>query len=358
MSKNGVEVVGVGSPLMDLVLQVDDAFVAKHAGGAKGGMELMSHGLIEKILHATPNKPVQAAGGSAANITVGCAQLGIGAAFIGCRGNDTIGAAYGEALQAQGCEPRLLEHPHLPTGHVLSLVTPDGERTMRTCLGAAAELDADHFKPEVFAGAKLVIMEGYMLFNRELTMAVAQAAKNAGCLVALDFASFEVVNAHRAIIHELLDGPGAGGLGPRNEEQSPDSPDKIAQRFWGSGLVDIVLANGDEAKAWHDDGHEAALHDLAGKTMLTAVKLGKDGALIARDTERTQVRADVVTAVDTTGAGDCWAAGFLSAFLRGLPLDACGKVASKAGAAVVQVIGAQMDRERWLAIRGHMDAWA
>jgi sugar/nucleoside kinase (ribokinase family) len=329
MSKPGVEVIGVGSPLMDLVLQVDDKFLAKHAGGAKGGMELMSHGSIEKILHASERKPIQAPGGSAANITVGCAQLGIGAAFIGCRGADGIGTAYGEALAAQGCEPRLIDHKHLPTGHALSLVTPDGERTMRTCLGAAAELDAGHFTPEVFAGARLAIMEGYMLSNRKLTMAVAQAAKKAGCLVALDFASFEVVNAHRAIIHELLD-----------------------------GMIDIVLANGDEAQAWHADGHEAALHDLAGKTMLTAVKLGKDGALIARDTERTQVKADVVTAVDTTGAGDCWAAGFLSAFLRGIPLDACGKIASKAGAAVVQVIGAQMDRERWLAIRGQMDAWA
>lgn len=326
---NNVEVIGVGAPLVDLVLQVDDKFLAKHVKGAKGGMELVSAEEIEKILSASSAKAVTAPGGSAANITVGCAQLGISAAFIGCRGGDALGTSYAEALRAQSCEARLIDHASLPTGHVLSLVTPDGERTMRTCLGAAAALDQAHITEDSFAGAKLVILEGYTLYNNDLTRAIVRAAKKAGCMVALDFASFEVVHAHKEMIHELLD-----------------------------GQVDIVLANNDEALAWHVEGAEAALHDLAGKTMITAVKLGKDGAIIARDNERTKIAAELVTAIDTTGAGDCWAAGFLSGFLRNLPLDACGRVASKAGAAVVQVLGAQMDRERWLAIRGHLDSWA
>jgi sugar/nucleoside kinase (ribokinase family) len=323
------ELIGVGSPLVDLVLKVEEAFLGEHVAGAKGGMQMVDADLIQHLLGKSGKDAAQSPGGAAANTTVGCAHLGIRTAFIGACGDDVYGDFYHQALVAQGCEPRLVRQATQPTGRVLSMVTPDAERTMRTCLGAAATLDPAHFSAETFRGVRVVMLEGYTLFNHDLTRAVAKAAKAAGCQLALDFASFEVVRANRPVIDELLD-----------------------------GLVDLMFANEDEAKAWNDSGPEAAFEDLASRVAVVAVKLGKDGAMIARGRERVRVAADVVEAIDTTGAGDCWAAGFLAGHLRGLPLEQCGRLGSLSGAAVVQVMGAQLPRERWLAVKGYLDAWA
>ena len=323
------ELIGVGSPLVDLVMQVEHDFLAQHVAGAKGGMQMVDDEHIRRLIGNSGLVPVQTPGGAASNTTVGCAHLGVRTAFIGACGDDAYGDFYHQALRAQGCEPRLLKQSAHPTGHVLSMVTPDAERTMRTCLGAAATLDPAHFTAETFAGVRVVMLEGYTLFNHALTRAVAQAAKAAGCKLALDFASFEVVNANRAVLAELLD-----------------------------GQVDIMFANEDEAKAWNQTSPEAALEDLAARVPLVAVKLGKEGALIAQGRERVQVAAEVAQAIDTTGAGDCWAAGFLAGHLRGLSLSQCGRLGSLSGAAVVQVMGAQLPRERWLGIKGYLDAWA
>jgi len=323
------ELIGVGSPLVDLVLTVGEDFLTDHVEGAKGGMQMVDADHIHGLLGKTKKEPAQSPGGAAANTTVGCAHLGIRSAFIGACGDDAYGDFYHQALVAQGCEPRLVRQSAHPTGRVLSMVTPDAERTMRTCLGAAATLDPAYFTADTFRGSQVVMLEGYTLFNHDLTRAVAKAAKAAGCQLALDFASFEVVRANRPVIDELLD-----------------------------GMVDLMFANEDEAKAWNDTSPEAAFEDLASRVHVVAVKLGKDGAMIARGKERVRIAADVVEAIDTTGAGDCWAAGFLAGHLRGLPLDQCGRLGSLSGAAVVQVMGAQLPREKWLPIKGYLDAWA
>ncbi len=324
------ELIGVGSPLVDLVATIDHEFLAAHVPGAKGGMELVSADDIHAILTRGKLKPTRAAGGAASNTTVGASNLGIRTAFIGSCGNDDFGTYYRSALHEQGCDARLVTHETLPTGRVLSLVTPDAERTMRTCLGAAAALPPEHFSAETFAGTRVVMLEGYTLFNHDLTRAIARAAKAAGAKLALDLASFEVVNFNRAVLQELLD-----------------------------GQVDLVFANEDEAKAWADGGSpETALLDLAKRVPIAVVKLGKDGALIAHQDRQHRVHAELVeNAIDTTGAGDCWAAGFLSGWLRGLPLHDCGVLGAKCGAAVVQVMGGQVPRAQWLPLKGWLDAW-
>ncbi len=325
-----LDLIGIGSPLVDLVAQVDDAFLAKHVPGEKGGMQLVSAEDIASIIKAGKLKVVQAAGGAASNTTVGCANLGLATAFVGCCGADAEAEFYRQALTAQGCAARLVARADLPTGRVLSLVTPDGQRTMRTCLGAAAAMDPAAISAETFAQSRLVMLEGYTLFNHDLTRAIAAAAKAAGAHLALDLASFEVVRANRAVLEELL-----------------------------SGQVDVVFANEDEATAWHADGPEAALADLAGRCRLAVVKLGKDGAWIQQGTDRVRVAVEPVESVlDTTGAGDIWAAGFLAGWLRGLSLADAGALGARCGAAVVQVMGAQLPRERWLAQKGWLDAWA
>ena len=323
-----VDLIGVGSPLVDLLIQVSDDFLTQHVSGAKGGMELVDDQVIDGILKKYKKQPELAAGGAASNTTVGAANLGLRTAFIGSIGQDTTAEFYRQSLLSQGCEPRLITHPTLSSGRVLSLITPDSQRTMRTNLGAAAALDPALITPELFAGARLVVLEGYTLFNPDLTRAVANSAKAAGCELALDLASFEVVRYGRGVLEELL-----------------------------SGQVDIVFANEDEAAAWNPAGPEAALADLAGRTKIAVVKLGKAGALIARGSERVRIAAETVTAIDTTGAGDTWAAGFLAGHLNGLPLERSGQLGAKCAAAVVQVIGAQVPREQWLTLKGWLDAW-
>lgn len=321
------DLIGIGSPLVDLLLEVDDAFLAAHVPGAKGGMELVEAAQITQLVAAADREPLCVAGGAASNTTVGVANLGLTTAFIGCCGQDDEAGFYRSALERQGCEARLIEHPFLPTGRVLSLITPDAERTMRTCLGAAAALEPAQVSPALFAGGALVMLEGYTLFNHDLTRAIVTAAKQAGAEIALDLASFEVVHANRAVLDELLD-----------------------------GQIDLVFANEDEARAWHPDGESAALEDLAARARIAVVKLGKDGALIARGDERHRIPAEVVDAVDTTGAGDSWAAGFLAAYRRGLSLPLCGAIGAQAGAAAVSVLGAQVPRAAWQGIRGYLDA--
>ena len=248
---------------------------------------------------------------------------------VGQTGSDDFAAFYAEALSAHCCQPRLIDHAILPTGRVLAMVTPEGERTMRTCLGAAAALDPQQLAPATFLGAKLVVVEGYSLFNHELARAIVRQAKAAGCAVALDLAAFEVVQTNREVIEELF------AIG-----------------------IDLVFANQDEARAWNPASPEIALDELAAKAGIAAVKLGKQGVMIGRGAERVRVAGEPVVAIDTIGAGDCWAAGFLAAWLRGLPLAVCGALACRCGAAVVQVQGAQLPRETWLGLKGHLDAWS
>lgn len=325
-----VEAIGIGSPLVDLILRVDDAFLNEHVPGHKGGMEFIDADHITDLIQRSGHLPHQAPGGSAANIIVGMANLGVGSAFVGSAGTDDLGGYYAQSLIDNRVQPRLIDHRLLPTGRVLALVTPDGERTMRTCLGAAASLDPESLVPATFSGAKLVVVEGYSLFNHELARAIVRNARAAGCRIALDLAAFEVVQANREVIEELL------AVG-----------------------IDVVFANQDEAQVWHDGGPEAALEDLAGRADTAVVKLGKAGVLVARGTERARVAGTPVDRpVDTIGAGDCFASGFLAAWLRGADLEVCGRMGCACGAAIVQVEGAHLPRETWLGLRGRLDAWS
>ena len=325
-----VEAIGIGSPLVDLILRVDEAFLRDEVPGHKGGMEFIDADSIQTLIHRAGKLPHQAPGGSAANITVGLARLGIGAAFVGATGADTFGGFYAEAMISSRVQPRLIDHRTLPTGRVLALVTPDGERTMRTCLGAAAALDPDSLSPATFAGAKLVVVEGYSLFNHELARAIVRNARAAGCKIALDLAALEVVQANREVIHELF------AMG-----------------------IDVVFANQDEAAVWLPGDPAAALEDLAGRATVAVVKLGKHGIIAAAGSERVRVAGTPVDhPLDTIGAGDCFAAGFLAGWLRGASLDACGRLGCACGAAIVQVEGAQLSPQQWLHLRGRLDAWA
>jgi sugar/nucleoside kinase (ribokinase family) len=194
---------------------------------------------------------------------------------------------------------------------------------MRPYLGAAAELAIDEVSADDFNGQDHVHIEGYLLFNRDLALKTLKAAKEAGCTVSVDFASFEVVLANKDILGELL-----------------------------KNYVDMVFANEEEAKAWCDsEDPQVALDSLSQYCDIVAVKLGADGAWVQQNDEKVFVEAHKVNAIDTTGAGDLWASGFLYGHFSGLGLTNSTKLASKVGAEVVQIMGATIPQDGWNRIR-------
>ena len=244
---NDFKIMGVGSPILDLLLTVDDNFVAD-LDGDKGGMVMVSHKEQNCILKKYTKIPEQAPGGSAGNTIFGLAKLGAMTSFLGKIGNDSEGEFYtGELKRLGGDTSSFLINNNMSTGRCLSLITPDTERTMRTDLGAAASLEIADIKPEMFNGVKLVHIEGYMMFIDELFSKIIQEAKNANCLISLDLASFEFVKMKKALLPNIL-----------------------------KNYVDIVFANEDEAETFCDTADNTEqLNILADYCDIAVVKIGE-----------------------------------------------------------------------------------
>ena len=321
-SSDGKLVVGVGSALMDILTHENDAFLDQ-TGAVKGGMRYVDRTFIETALTRASSEPKIVPGGSACNTVVGVGKLGGAARFVGKCGSGRWGNLFCEDLIRQNVEPAVLRSDS-PTGRVLSIITPDAQRSMFTYLGASAETTPEELERGWFDGAAIVHIEGYLLFNPELITGVLQAAKAAGARVSLDLASFTVVNESRGLLEKLLD------------------------RY-----VDIVMANEDEAMAFTGSTEESeALESLAERTEIAVVKVGRRGSYIARQGKTWKVKAmGDGRAVDTTGAGDLWASGFLFGLVNDFAIDRCGQIASACGYEVCQVVGASIPPDGWDRIR-------
>jgi sugar/nucleoside kinase (ribokinase family) len=320
-------VVGVGSALIDILAHEDDAFVDQ-AGAVKGGMTYVDNEAIDRIMQGTTRTPATVPGGSACNTMVGIGELGGQARFVGKCGNGRMGRLFRSDLEKHGVEPCLFASDS-PTGRVLSIITPDAQRSMLTYLGASAETSPAEIAGMPSDGAAIVHVEGYLLFNRELIQAVLESAKRAGARVSLDLASFNVVEEARDIL-----------------------PDLVAQ------YVDILIANEDESFAYTGIRDEAvALEALSRNVDLAVLKLGVRGSRIACGDQRLAVKSyGDGCAVDTTGAGDLWASGFLFGLVNQMPLTQCGDLGSRCGHAVCQVVGANIPADQWQTIRNGMEA--
>lgn len=321
--------IGVGSPVVDMVAQVPEGFLTG-IDGAKGGMELVDAETLAQLQNTLPTPAARTPGGSAGNTAFAMARLGIPSRFLGMVGDDGHGTYYRRTFEGLGgCAQSIRIHRHLPTARCLSLVTPDGERTMRTHLGAAAALAASEITADDFRGFGHAHVEGYLLFDPDLLRRVLQAARQAGCRISLDLASFEVVEAARDILPDILD-----------------------------AYVDIVFANEEEAASFAGtDDPGQCLEALHGHCPTAAVKLGAEGVLLRNGGEMCAVPARPVTkAVDTTGAGDLWAAGFLYGLLNGRALSDCGRLGATLGAAVVTQQGAVLPAAEWQHLRSAFGA--
>ncbi len=315
------DLIGVGSPVVDLLAHVTEELVAEIDGG-KGGMELVDATALSSLLEKLSESPTQAAGGSAGNTAFSAGKLGTQVGFLGKLGNCEAAQFYKDRFAEILADLSRFKEGNIANAKCLSMVTPDSERTMRTDLGAAMTLTPDEISIDDFKGARHVHMEGYLLFNRDLMERVLICAKEAGCSTSLDIASFEVVKASEEVLAD-----------------------------WLSKYVDIVFANEDEAAAFypeHGDDYEKMALDFSHLCDVAAVKLGKKGSLIAEKGKVEFIEPIVIEqAIDTTGAGDYWAGGFLHGWLKEQPLTTCGHYGSIMGAEVVQVLGASLPESRW-----------
>jgi len=320
------EVLGLGAPIMDLVVQVEDSFL-ETVPGEKGGSMVVSHEVLEDILSRASKPSVDVPGGSAANTIIGMASLGSKCGLAGMVGCDDQGKSYISRLLEKEITPLFTESPESSTAEVICLITPDGQRTMRCYLGASNEYAPEHLKEDYFMGVKLVHCEGYAIYNQngKVVRKAMELAKQVGCMVSLDLASFEIVRSYKPFILELLE-----------------------NRF-----IDVIFCNEDEATQFAPSIDETL--EILGKCCRTSIiTMGAKGCWVLHEGEKKFFKTIAKQCIDTTGAGDLFAAGFLHMFLKGSSIEDCCKVAHTLGGAVLSVVGAQLPNQMWQKLHAEM----
>lgn len=318
-------VVGVGSALVDILAHESDDFL-RRIGAVKGGMTYVERDHIDHTLTQTSTKPRIVPGGSACNTAVGIGKLGGRARFVGKSGSGEMGRMLETGLRSNGVDPVLFKSDS-PTGRVLSIITPDAQRSMLTFLGAASESRPEEVLSGCLEGAAIVHVEGYLLFNPELIRSTLQAARAAGARISLDLASYNVVESSLKLLDTLVD-----------------------------DYVDILIANEDEARSFTgQDDERRAVAALSERADIAVLKVGARGSYIAASGKTHRIAPQGSgTAVDTTGAGDLWASGFLYGLVSGYSLERCGQLGSACGYEVCQVVGAAIPDTGWERIRNGM----
>ena len=313
------KILGIGSALVDILTQIPDEKILKELNLPKSSMTYVDAKTSVEIGNKLAYLGNQmASGGSAANTMSGLAQLGVEAGFLSKIGEDEIGRFFEKQMTESHVKPLMLKS-ETPSGRVQALVTADGERTFATYLGAALELSPDDLKPELFDGWDILYVEGYLVFNRPLVDCALEIAKSKGMKVAMDLASFNVVEVNRDYMMNII-----------------------------KNSVDIVFANEEEAKALTGlEDPEASLHEIASMCDIAVVKVGPKGAYVQHGDMVVKVDPIPAKVIDTTGAGDMWAAGFMAGLVKGEKLEKCAQMGAILAANIIEVIGAKMDENRW-----------
>lgn len=313
-----IDLLAIGNAIVDVLSQTDEAFVehqSKVAGMVKGAMTLIDERRAVELYAAMPSG-IECSGGSAGNTIAGFASFGGKAAYIGKVAADSLGEVFRRDMKAQGV---LFNTVPLaigaPTARCLILVTPDGQRTMNTYLGAAVELSPIDVDEELVSDSRIIYLEGYLFdppHAKESFRVASEIAHRASRKVALTLSDPFCVNRHREDFQKFVE-----------------------------NHVDILFANEQEAMALYEtDTFEDAVESLKGSCEVIAITRSEKGSVIIAGEKVIQVPAEPVNhVVDTTGAGDQYAAGFLYGYTKGMPLDVCGRLASMAAAEVISHLG-------------------
>ncbi len=316
MTQTNIDVVGIGNAIVDVIAHTDDAFLAREAL-VKGTMTLIDAERAE-ALYRIMGPAVEISGGSVGNTMAGLASLGGQGAYIGKVRDDLLGDIYRHDITAVGVRfhtPAATSGPG--TARCLILVTPDGQRTMNTYLGACADLGPADIDPEVIAAAQITYLEGYLFDPPQAQEAFCKAAAiahAAGRKVALSLSDPFCVERHRHAFRDLVD-----------------------------GHVDILFANEAEiCSLYQTADFAAAAAAVRGHVAIAALTRSAEGSVIlAGSAEHRIAAAPVARVVDTTGAGDLYASGFLFGLTRDRPLPTCGEIGSLCAAEIISHVGAR-----------------
>jgi sugar/nucleoside kinase (ribokinase family) len=310
------DVVAIGNAIVDVIARADDAFITENSL-RKGSMQLLFSTEEAEALYARMGPGIETSGGSAANTLAGLAALGLDCGFIGQVSDDLLGQVFSHDMQAQGVRFDTAPRPgEPPTARCLIVVTPDGQRTMNTFLGASQFLPAAALDHALIADAAILYLEGYLWDPAEPRAAMRSAiatARNAGRRVAFTLSDVFCIERHRADFLKLI----------------------------ADGDIDILFANENELLSLEETADfEAAVASLSARVPLLVVTRSEHGAIAVKDGERAEVAAEPVEAViDTTGAGDLFAAGFLAGQARGRSLKDSLTMGAVCAAEVISHVG-------------------
>ena len=319
MGQPRFDVLGIGNAIVDVVASVDDDFLSRH-DLHKGTMRLISAEQAAALYAAMPAGQ-ESSGGSAANTCAVAAGLGARVAFLGKVADDQLGAVFRHDITGAGVYyPTPPLAGAAPTARCLIVVTPDAQRTMNTYLGACVGFEPADLDEAAIRDSRVVYLEGYLFDPPQAQAAFRRAAElahQAGRQVALSLSDAFCVDRHRAAFRDLV-----------------------------RSHVDILFANETEICSLYEENEfENAASRASADVALAALTRSEAGSVILRGDERTEVPAAPAHVIDTTGAGDAYAAGFLAAHAQGRPLAACGRLGSMAAAAVIEHFGARPRRD-------------
>ena len=322
------KIIGMGNALVDVLVKIDDDSLLGKLHLPKGSMQLIQEDTLSEIRKYTSGMKIhRSTGGSAGNTVCALAALGANPGFIGKVGQDETGTFFGDTLRQRGVNA-LLATCDLPSGIASTFISTDGERTFGTYLGAAATLRAEDLSRKMFAGYNYLYIEGYLLQDHDLMLRAVQLAKEEGLQVCLDMASYNVVEAERDFFDQLI-----------------------------VKYVDIVFANESEALAYTGKTPHEALEEIASKCSIAVVKTGKEGSLVKKGTEVIQLLScPIDNVLDTTGAGDFYAAGFMYGLTCGYSLEKCVQISTILATAVIQEVGTTLPAKKWDEIKLNIES--
>ncbi|MCX6285348.1 MAG: adenosine kinase [Bacteroidetes bacterium] len=319
------KILGIGNSLVDIMVRIDNDHILSELDLPKGSMQLMDKARSNQVLDRLKAfEKSQSAGGSTANTIHGLGMLGAKTGFIGVVGEDEFGGSFVRDMINAGVDLHMI-HSKNETGRVVALVTTDYERTFATHLGASAEFSHEFVSNFRYEDYHYVLIEGFLVQDHKLVRTVAEKAKAAGLVTAIDLCSYNVVEANREFLNEII-----------------------------TKYIDIVFANEEEAKALTGLEPRKALDEIASKVKIAVVKIGSKGSMIKSGEASWDIGVIDVKPVDTTGAGDLYASGFLYGLSAGKPLQTCGEYGAMLSGNVIEFIGSKMSRDRWNRIRAEI----
>lgn len=320
-----MRILGIGNALVDIVTSLDDDKLLTRFNLPRGSMTLVDRETSSLMnMETAALVKTMASGGSAANTIHGLSNLGIETSFIGKIGKDELGIFFMDDMKKAHINP-VLYQSYNDTGRVMAYVSPDSERTMATYLGAAIELSPEDLTQGVFTGFDYLYIEGYLINNLELVTRAIRMAKKNDLMICIDLASYNIVEQYRkTLLNDVLI------------------------------YTDIIFANEEEARSLTGLPPSQALDKISEMCEIAVVKTGAEGSLIKKGKTKVEVPALSAESIDTTGAGDIYAAGFLYGQAKGLSLEKSGAIGTLLASEVIQIMGPKLLPETWIELKKHI----